>query len=53
MKLGLLVAAVGWVSTVVGVVVEVGVWTLIPAGAVTCALGVVLDFEEVAGGKRP
>jgi hypothetical protein len=50
---GLLVAVSGWVAASVGLVLEFGTWTLIPAGVVTCAVGVLVDFEEVTSGKRP
>ena len=50
---GLLFIVAGWLAFVVGLVLLFGFVVLIPAGAVTCAAGFLLDWEEVIGGKRP
>lgn len=50
--IGLIVAAVGYLAAVVGVVAQCGTWTLIPAGVVLVAVGLFVDWEAATNGKR-
>jgi hypothetical protein len=50
--IGLTIAAVGWVCLAVGLVLVLGVWPLVPVGALTCAAGLAFDWEAVRRGKR-
>lgn len=50
--IGLLVAAVGVVLVLVGLVAAVGVWSLVPAGGVLVLVGVFVDFDRVKESER-
>lgn len=50
--IGLVMAAVGYVTAACALVWTVGAWTLIPAGVVLVAAGLLVDWEAATDGKR-
>ena len=46
------VVAVGWVVLVVGLCLVLGLWPMIPAGAVMVAVGLLVDLEPGKGPTR-
>lgn len=49
---GLFVALLGYVAAVVGLVLLVGVWPLIPCGVVLMAVGLFVDLDRVKEPQR-
>lgn len=47
--IGLAVMAVGWLCVLVGLVVVLGLWALIPVGVVTLTAGLWFDWEAPRG----
>lgn len=50
--LGLFAIAAGFILCVLGLIVVVGWWTLIPAGVVLMAVGVFVDLDRVKEPQR-
>lgn len=50
--IGLIIAAVGWICVLAGLVLTVGPWALVGVGAVTVPVGLLFDWEATRGKRR-